>query len=220
MLDHNFFNRKTLTVARELIGKVIHHRFENQWLSAMIIETEAYEIDEKASHSSLGYTNKRAPLFMAPGTIYMYYARGGDSLCISTAGEGNAVLLKSGIVFSESPVPNDMTRTMQRLNPPAKGAEPRPLQRLCSGQTLLCRSLNIKVKEWDGKIFDRNRLYIDHRGYIPETIIQARRLGIREERDSHLLYRFIDERYSSRSTKNILTEKKKKEGEDYNYLFR
>ncbi len=53
------------------------------WLSARIIETEAYYVAEKGSHASLGYTEKRKALFLDGGHIYMYYARGGDSLNFS-----------------------------------------------------------------------------------------------------------------------------------------
>ena len=37
------------------------------WLSAMIIETEAYYRDEKASHASLGFTEKTQSVIYAAG---------------------------------------------------------------------------------------------------------------------------------------------------------
>ncbi len=79
-LPDTFFDRDALLVARELLGKVIRHRQGNLWLAARIIETEAYYLEEKGSHASLGYTEKRKALFLDGGHIYMYYARGGDSL--------------------------------------------------------------------------------------------------------------------------------------------
>ena len=94
-LPDAFFNRDALTVARQLLGKVIRHRVGDLWLSARIIKTEAYYLAEKGSHASLGYTEKRKALFLDGGHIYMYYARGGDSLNFSAGGPGNAVLIKS-----------------------------------------------------------------------------------------------------------------------------
>ena len=94
-LDDGFFQRDAQCVARELLGKVIRHRVNGLWLAARIIETEAYYLDEKGSHASLGYTEKRKALFLDGGHIYMYYARGGDSLNFSAQGPGNAVLIKS-----------------------------------------------------------------------------------------------------------------------------
>jgi len=43
-------------------------------LTAQILETEAYYLNDKASHASLGFTEKRKALFMPPGTIYMYFS--------------------------------------------------------------------------------------------------------------------------------------------------
>ena len=95
MLPDAFFDRDAQLVACQLLGKVIRHRVNGLWLSARIIETEAYYLTDKGSHASLGYTDKRKALFLDGGHIYMYYARGGDSLNFSAHGPGNAVLIKS-----------------------------------------------------------------------------------------------------------------------------
>ena len=215
MITNDFFNRDSVKVAKLLLGKIIRRKQNNIWLSAQIIETEAYCINDKASHSSLGYTEKRKALFMKPGTIYMYYSRGGDSLCISTKGRGNAVLIKSGIVYEDSHTDRNMILLMQQLNPIKGTGRIRKPEKLCSGQTLLCRSLNLKVNEWDGKQFIKSEFYIDDSDYKPETIIQTRRLGIRDDRDAHLPYRFIDMQYSGRSTKDIIRQKNKIVERDY-----
>ncbi|VEE17288.1 3-methyladenine DNA glycosylase [Ectopseudomonas mendocina] len=93
-LPDTFFDRDAQLLARELLGKVIRHRVGTLWLSARIIETEAYYLVDKGSHASLGYTEKRKALFADGVHIYMYYARGGDSLNFSAQGPGNAVLIK------------------------------------------------------------------------------------------------------------------------------
>lgn len=211
MLNRDFFDRDTLEVASDLIGRIIYRKFQGLWLSVRIIETEAYYMSEKASHSSLGYTEKRAALFMPPGTIYMYYARGADSLCVSTAGKGHAVLIKSGITHPVTLNKGPMIDMMLKLNP-------RDTDKLCSGQTLLCKSLSLKVKEWDKKAFDKELFYIDYGDDKAKRLIQTRRLGIREDRDAHLFYRFVEEKYSHRSTKNILTQKSKIPGIDYFFI--
>ncbi|GAG14418.1 unnamed protein product, partial [marine sediment metagenome] len=117
ILQTSFFNRDASKVAESLLGKIIRNKFGENWLSAQIIETEAYYINEKGSHASLGYTHKRRALFMPPGTIYMYYARGKDSLNISCKGKGNAVLIKSGIPYLDNMSPENMTKIMQSNNP-------------------------------------------------------------------------------------------------------
>ena len=160
MLKQSFFNRDPQIVAQELLGKILRHFVHGIWLSAQIIETEAYYLSDKASHASLGYTEKRKALFMPAGTIYMYYARGGDSFNISCAGDGNAVLLKAGLPYLEGKNSDKMLQLMQKLNL-QKNGEYRPVEKLCAGQTLLCKSLGLKVKTWDTKNFNARKLRID-----------------------------------------------------------
>lgn len=198
-LTSSFFDRIPCEVAKDLLGKVIYRYIDKLWLKALIIETESYYLDEKGSHASLGYTEKRKALFMPAGTIYMYYARGGDSLNISCHGEGNAVLIKSGYVFGDDA---EMIKLMKKLNPMKSDGRERETERLCSGQTLLCRSLGLKVPQYDAKNFDDNLFFADH-NYKPETIVQTTRLGIPVGRDEHLPYRYIDAKYMKFCTKPV-----------------
>ena len=50
-LPDGFFDRDAQTLAKGLLGKVIRHRVGEVWLSARIIETEAYYLAEKGSHA-------------------------------------------------------------------------------------------------------------------------------------------------------------------------
>ncbi len=209
MLPTAFFNRDACVVAKALLGKVIHAKYKQHWLLAQIIETEAYYIDEQASHASLGFTQKRRALFMPAATIYMYYARGGDSLNISCRGEGNAVLIKSAVAIGD----DRAIKVMQRLNP-INGRLRDPHQ-LCSGQTLLCRSLDLKVPQWDQQQFQRDQLFIGDHSYRPESMIITTRLGIPPQRDAQLPYRFIDYHYANRCSSNPLTKRGWQCGREY-----
>lgn len=207
MLNTTFFDQDAITLSKSLLGKIIRVKYKSHWLAAQIIETEAYLIDEKASHASLGYTEKRKALFMPAGTIYMYYSRGGDSLNISARGEGCAVLIKSGIPYEDKKTDPNMIAIMQKLNPIKNSDQIRKPEKLCSGQTLLCNALDLKVKEWDQNNFDINRFYIDDVNLKPTKIIQTPRLGIPPGRDEHLPYRFIDFDYVKHCTNNPLTKR-------------
>src|SRR5476651_2729841 len=181
-LPDSFFNRDAQLLARDLLGKVIRHRVGELWLSVRIIETEAYYCAEKGSHASLGYTEKRKALFLDGGHIYMYYARGGDSLNSSAEGPGNAVLIKSAFPWVDD-ISGPASLTQMLLNNPDANGGPRPSQKLCAGQTLLCKSLGLKVPAWDAKRFDQERLYVEDVGLAPTQIIQTTRLGIPGGRD-------------------------------------
>lgn len=218
-LKPGFFDQEPCALAQALLGKVLRHRYQYQgrdyWLACRIIETEAYYLAERGSHSSQGYTEKRRAMFMPAGTIYMYYARGGDSLNISAKGEGNAVLIKSGVAWFDDKSPRSNLKIMQRLNPVKGSGRLRPEENLCSGQTLLCAALGLKVTHWDQQQFNVNNFYIEDTGYRPEKIIQARRLGIPVGRDEHLMYRYIDYASAKQCTSNPLTKRDTKEGQDY-----
>ena len=215
MLEPAFFNRDPQTLARALLGKIIRRRYRNRWLACRIIETEAYYLDEKGSHSSLGYTEKRKAMFMPAGTIYMYYARGHDSLNISAKGKGNAVLIKSAFPFFDARSLESNLPVMQKLNPLKDSQLARPVEKLCAGQTLLCRALNLKVTDWDQKTFDPAVFYFEDVGTQPSAIIKATRLGIHPERDAHLMYRFIDYDFAKYCTRNPLSRRDAKQGQDY-----
>lgn len=215
-LPDEFFDRDAQQLARDLLGKVIRHRLHGLWLSARIIETEAYYLEDKGSHASLGYTEKRRALFLDGGHIYMYYARGGDSLNFSAHGAGNAVLIKSASPFLDPHSGAASLALMQRLNPRRDGS-PRPTEKLCAGQTLLCRSLGLKVREWDAQRFDPQRLFVEDIGERPAQIIQTTRLGIPSGRDEHLPYRFVDAAHAGQCTRNPLRHGQV-EGRDYHLL--
>ena len=206
-VPHEFFDQEPLQLARSLIGKVLRHRVDHpehgrMWLSAKIIETEAYYLDEKGSHSSLGFTESRKAMFMTPGTIYMYYSRGGDSLNFSARGEGNGVLIKSGIAYTDRMSPAKTLSTMQAINP--VNGRTRPIDILCSGQTLLCRSLGLKVPDWNQRQLKKGRFILEDVGDNPDKIVQSHRLGIPKGRDEHLPYRFVYIEYAHQATKNPL----------------
>jgi DNA-3-methyladenine glycosylase len=213
ILDDTFFNKDALLVAEQLLGKAIHHKYDNILLSAQIIEIEAYFINEKGSHASLGYSESRKALFMPPGTIYMYYARGGDSLNFSCKGDGNAVLIKSGIPFLNNYDSDKMIKMMQKLNP--IGNRVRKPMHLCSGQTLLCKSLGLKVTNWNRQTLQKGKLYLEDVGINPSKIVVAKRLGIPKGRDEQLMYRFIDFDNIKYCTKNPLSVRTNIEGKDY-----
>jgi DNA-3-methyladenine glycosylase len=202
-LPDSFFDRDAQTLARELLGKVIRHRQGDLWLAARIIETEAYYLTDKGSHASLGYTEKRKALFLDGGHIYMYYARGGDSLNFSAKGPGNAVLIKSAYPFTDALSDANSLAQMQLNNPDASG-KLRPPERLCNGQTLLCRAMGLKVPDWDAQHFDHARLYVEDCGLAVPRVIQTARLGIPHGRDEHLPYRFVDAQYARFCTRNPL----------------
>ena len=207
VISDSFFERDPREVAPDLLGKVLRHRIDGCWLEARIIETEAYLLEERASHASLGETPSRRALFMEAGTIYMYYARGGDSFNFSCLGLGNAVLIKAGIPHPPEFEDSEMLDRMQRRNP--INGKPRNFYKLCSGQTLFCKSLGLKVPDWNRKRLVPGTLELVDSQIPPLEILNTTRLGIPKGRDEHLLLRYLDSGYAESCTQNPLKSRKK-----------
>lgn len=86
-------------LAKSLLGKILVRRLDSgHVLKGRIVETECYlgEYD-KASHSFKGrMTERNAPMFMKPGTAYVYLTYGMyHCFNISSRGPGAAVLIRA-----------------------------------------------------------------------------------------------------------------------------
>ena len=77
IFPRKFYNRPTLTVARELLGARLVRILDGVKLVGLISETEAY-IGEKdlACHAKAGRTIRTDPMYGAPGQAYVYFTYG------------------------------------------------------------------------------------------------------------------------------------------------
>jgi len=76
-LPREFYNRPTLTVARELIGARLVRILEGVKLVGLIIETEAYIGEEDLGcHAKAGRTPRTQVMYGPPGHAYVYFTYG------------------------------------------------------------------------------------------------------------------------------------------------
>ena len=76
-LPRSFYNRPTLTVARELIGARLVRILDGVKLVGVITETEAYiGENDLACHAKAGLTPRTAPMYGPPGHAYVYFTYG------------------------------------------------------------------------------------------------------------------------------------------------
>src|SRR6267142_4175406 len=98
-LPRGFYDRPTLDVASDLVGKVLVHKRGGVRTSGVIVEVEAYIGEsDPACHAAPGPTRRNAPLYGPPGHAYVYLNYGIHSLVnVVTEAEGSpaAVLIRA-----------------------------------------------------------------------------------------------------------------------------
>ena len=160
ILPQDFYNQKTLKVARDLLGCFLIRKIGKKIIKAQITETEGYNGPrDKASHASRGKTERNKVMFASSGTIYVYFTYGMHNMFnIVTEREGYpaAVLIRGIRILSENKV-------------------------LTNGPAKLTKYLNIDRSFNEKKIFEkRNGLWIEERKekIKPSKIIKTPRVGI------------------------------------------
>lgn len=97
-LQRSFYARPSLEVAPDLLGRFLVRRLPEGTVAGRIVECEAYQEDDPASHSFRGPTDRTAVMFGPPGHLYVYFTYG-MHFCMNVVtgedGEGSAVLLRA-----------------------------------------------------------------------------------------------------------------------------
>ena len=169
----SFYERPTLTVAAELIGKVLVHRTRAGVAAGMIVEVEAYiGEDDPACHAAPGPTRRNAPLYGQPGHAYVYLNYGIHNLVNAvTEAEGSpaAVLIRAL-------EPLDGIALMKRRRARAGGRVDEA--GLCRGPGNLTQALGITLKQ-NRSDLSTGPLWIEDRGLRAGTLAWGPRIGIR-----------------------------------------
>jgi len=175
-LARSFYDRPTLVVARELLGKVLVHRTADGLAAGMIVEAEAYigETDP-ACHAAPGPTRRNEPLYGDPGRAYVYFAYGMHCLF-------NAVTERRGFpaaVLVRALEPLEGGALMRRRRGRAESAA----HDLCRGPGNLARALGITLAD---NRTDLTRaapggagLWIEDRGLEIDEVRWTPRIGLR-----------------------------------------
>lgn len=191
-IDRTFYNRNTVDVARELLGKVLARKINGLTLKGRIVETEAYlGVIDKAAHSYGGKKTKRVEIMYGPpGRAYIYLIYG-MYYCFNvvTKEEGvpEAVLIR-GI----EPLEGIETMSQNRYDKSLSQLTSCQYKNLSNGPGKLCIAMNLD-KSLNGEDLCGNRLYIEE-GLVDDfNIVSCKRIGIdyAEEAKDFLLRFYI-----------------------------
>ena len=144
LLPASFFARDTVTVARELLGKVLVSRVGDTATGGRIVETEAYlgSADPGSHAATKGITKRNAVMYGPPGRAYVYFTYGNHHMLnIVTEPEGVA-----GAVLVRAIEPTcGIDRMMIRRAPRTAGA-PRRERDLTNGPGKLAAALGVDLR--------------------------------------------------------------------------
>ena len=172
ILPREFYDRPTLTVAKDLLGKVLVHRTPAGTAAGMIVETEAYiGEDDPACHAAPGPTRRNAPLYGPPGFAYVYLNYGIHYLVNAvTEAEGHPAAV---LIRALAPVDGIRLMAERRVSNGRQIDE----SDLCCGPGNLTRALGITLSD---NLLDlvSSTLVIEDRGYTPDSVSWGPRIGI------------------------------------------
>ncbi|WP_412469012.1 DNA-3-methyladenine glycosylase [Pedobacter sp. KLB.chiD] len=179
-------NEDVVSLAKDLLGKVLYTKIGNEVTAGIIVETEAYfGVKDKASHAYGGRrTNRTETMYGAGGIAYVYLCYGMHHLfnvVTSVEDDPHAVLIR-GV---EPLVGIDIIE--QRRNMPhAKGA-------ISAGPGSAAKALGID-KTFNAKNLCADEIWIEDHGirYPEEDIAATPRIGIAYAKEHALLpWRFF-----------------------------
>jgi DNA-3-methyladenine glycosylase len=180
-LPRSFYNRPTLDVARDLLGKVLVHNRGGVVTSGAIVEVEAYIGEsDPACHAAPGPTARNAPLYGPPGRAYVYLNYGIHALVnVVTEAEGHpaAVLIRALEPIDGVEV---MRRRRARAMKGRRTVDARALESsaLCRGPGNLTMAMGITLADNRLDLLG-SRLYIEDRGLGAPPMAWGPRIGIR-----------------------------------------
>lgn len=156
-LGRAFYNRDTIVVARELLGKYLVHVTRGVERVGRIVEVEAYlGPQDLAAHSARGLTERTRPMFGPPGRAYVYLIYG-MHYCMNVVterqGHAAAVLLRA-----LEPVRNVTARTQ--------------------GPGLLCKAMRIDKRLNAHDLLSDSFYIAAAPGADPFSIVRRPRIGV------------------------------------------
>jgi DNA-3-methyladenine glycosylase len=179
-LPRSFYERPTLDVAHDLIGKVLVHERRGRRTSGVIVEVEAYIGEsDPACHAAPGPTARNAPLYGPPGHAYVYLNYGIHCLVnVVTEPEGSPAAV---LIRALEPMDGvDLMRRRRRRRMKGRRAVPAALgvHDLCRGPGNLTLAMGITLAENRLDLLGE-RLYVEDRGIQLAEAVWGPRIGIR-----------------------------------------
>ena len=186
-MTREFFARSVHQVAPELVGATLLV----DGVGGRIVEVEAYDQDDPASHGFRGRTARTASMFGPPGYAYVYRSYGIHwCLNLVCASEGRA---EAALVRALEPT-GGLSTMRERRGLEAERA-------LCSGPGKLCQALGV-TRDCDGLALDEPPFELLARE-SEQAIVAGPRIGITQAVDQPWRYGLAGSPFLSRPFRSL-----------------
>jgi len=190
VLPRAFYARKTLIVAKELLGKHLVRRVKEGEMVGKVVEVEAYRgSDDPASHAYRGKRPRSKLMFGKAGIAYVYFIYGNHH-CLNVTTERVGV---PGAVLFRALEPVKGMEVMQ------KNRGTKSLSNLTNGPGKLTQALNITKKQNGLDLTKEGELFIHdpEEKEFPE-IVSTKRVGVKAGLDKPWRFYIKENRFVSR----------------------
>ena len=173
-LPRSFYERNTVKVAKDLLGKTLVRKTGNNIISGIITETEAYRhSDDPASHAFGGLTGRNKVMFEQVGIAYVYFTYG-MHYCVNAVARSDSY--EAGAVLIRAITPKI------GINEMIKNRKIDSLSNLTNGPAKLTQAMNITKKQYGEDLTKQSSLYITE-GVNATKIKSNPRVGIKKAVD-------------------------------------
>ena len=176
----------SLVAAKGLLGWKLVHDSPEGLTSGYIVETEAYDMSDPASHAFGGERIRNRSMFMPAGTVYVYFTYG-IHYCVNVVtggrGEGQGVLIRALEPYEGV----DLMRLRRKTDNPLN---------LCSGPAKLVQAMGIS-KDDDGTVLGQGLINLEP-GFTPTDVVRTTRIGITKAIDQPWRFYIADNPHVSK----------------------
>jgi len=169
-ISPKFFQRDTLSLVPEVLGKILVRKIRRKTLSGRIVEIEAYIGNDPASHAARGMTDRNKIMFEEGGISYVYFTYG-MHFCFNIVTERRG-FPAAFLVRALEPI--DGIDSMKKLR------KTDDIRNLTNGPAKLCQAMQIDRK-LNGVKLDGKELFLADDGFVArrKDIGSSTRIGIK-----------------------------------------
>lgn len=182
-----FLTADSVDVARRLLGCILEREIDGHIIRVRIVETEAYDQSDAASHSYKGETARTRVMFGPAGYLYVYFTYGIHYCCNVVTGQ-----------------PGTGAAVLVRAVEPVEGREYMEALRgqighsLSNGPAKLCQALGIDMRLYGHDLREAPLRLIVQPSLDASFITQAHRVGITRATDMPWRFYIMDNPYVSK----------------------